>query len=48
MAPKYTLNYFPIGGKAEAARLMFKVAGVEFTNNMITQTEWANIKSDSK
>jgi len=48
MAPKYVLNYFPVAGRAEAARLMFKVAGVDFTDNMISYTDWPNVKSDTK
>ena len=48
MSPKYTLNYFPIAGLAEPARLMFKIAGVEFTDNMYAPEEWGKIKSDSK
>ena len=44
--PKYTLHYFPIGGRAEAPRLMFKLAGVEYTDNRIPFTEWQGVKSD--
>ena len=46
--PTYVLNYFPIGGRALAARLMFKIAGVEFTDNHITGEEWAKAKENSK
>ena len=46
--PKYTLNYFNTAGRAETARLMFALAGVEFTDNLITGEEWAEIKNDSK
>ena len=48
MAPKYILNYFQIAGRAEVARLMFHVAGVEFEDNQMTFPEWATAKSDSK
>lgn len=46
--PKYTLNYFNTAGRGETARLMFALAGVEFTDNLITGEEWAEIKNDSK
>jgi len=36
MAPKYTLNYFNFTGRAEPARMMFKLSGTEFTDNQIT------------
>ena len=45
---KYVLNYFNTAGRGETARLMFALAGVEFTDNLITGEEWAEIKNDSK
>jgi len=48
MAPKYTLTYFPIPGRAEVARLMFKVANVEFADQAITFEDWPKHKGDSK
>jgi len=48
MAPKYILNYFDAPGSGEAIRLMFVTAGVEFTDNRISQEDWPNNKSDSK
>jgi len=36
MAPKYVLNYFNFTGRAEPARIMFALSGVEFTDNQIT------------
>ena len=46
--PKYTLNYFNTAGRGETARLIFALAGVEFSDNLITGEEWAKIKNDSK
>ena len=46
--PKYTLNYLSTVGRGETARLMFALAGVEFTDNLITREEWEKIKNDSK
>ncbi|XP_057304055.1 glutathione S-transferase-like [Hydractinia symbiolongicarpus] len=46
MAPKYILTYFPIGGRAECARLMFRVAGVEFEDVQHHSTHWQTIKND--
>ena len=45
---KYTLNYFSSIGRAEPARLMFIVAGVEFTDNQLSDEEWDKVKNDSK
>jgi len=47
MASKYVLNYFPLPGRAETARLMFHLAGVEFTDNHIPFAEWNGCKSDA-
>ena len=46
MAPTYILNYFPIAGRAEVARLMFHVAEVEFTDNQLPIADWPKHKSD--
>ena len=46
--PEYTLNYFSSIGRAEPARLMFIVAGVEFTDNQLSDEEWEKVKNDSK
>ena len=48
MSPKYVLSYFAIAGRAEAARLLFVLADVEFTDKHISNQEWAQIKADSK
>jgi len=48
MGPKYILNYFPLTGRAEPARMMFHFAGVEFTDNHIPMQEWPKHKSDDK
>ena len=48
MAPKYVLNYFGVPGRAEPIRLLFHVAGVEFTDNHLSKADWTTLKSDSK
>ncbi|XP_057304050.1 probable glutathione S-transferase 6 isoform X1 [Hydractinia symbiolongicarpus] len=48
MSKKYVLNYFPSGGRAELARFLFLVAGVEFTDNHISKEEWPKVKNDTK
>ena len=48
MAPKYILNYFTLAGRGEVARLLFHVAGVEFTDNQIPFNEWPKQKGDSE
>lgn len=47
MAPKYILNYFDLPGRAEAVRIMFHAAGVEFTDNRLDRLEWNKQKFDS-
>ena len=42
----YTLSYFPIAGRAEVARMMFHLAGVQFTDNHISFDQWPKMKSD--
>ena len=46
--PKYTLNYFPVTERGEPIRLMFVVAGVEYTDNHLAGEEWSKIKNDSE
>lgn len=46
--PKYTLNYFPATGRGEPIRLMFVLAGVEYTDNHIAGEEWSEAKNDSE
>lgn len=48
MERTYVLNYFPIPGRAEPARLMFHLAGVKFTDNLIAPANWAQERKDSK
>ena len=45
---KYTVSYFTSIGRGEPIPLMFVVAGVEFTDNLVSIQEWPNIKHDSK
>ena len=49
--PKYTLNYYTAtGGAGEPIRLMFALAGVEFTANQLELAgeDWAKAKHDSE
>ena len=46
--PKYTLNYFPLTARGEPSRLMFVLAGVEYTDNHIAGEEWSEAKNDSE
>ena len=46
MAPKYVLTYFNVRGRAEATRLLFKAAGVEFEDRRITFEEWGKQKEE--
>ena len=48
MGVKYVLNYFPITARGEVARLLFHVAGVEFTDNQISFTDWPQQKGDGR
>ena len=45
---KYTLTYFATPGRAETARMMFHLAGVEFNDVHIQREEWPECKSDGK
>lgn len=38
--PKYKLSYFPLRGRAEAIRITFAVAGVEFDDILVNLEEW--------
>ena len=44
----YKLTYFPIRGKAEAIRMVFSIAGVEFKDVRVTQHEWFTKLNDSE
>ena len=49
--PKYTLNYYTAtGGAGEPIRLMFALAGVEFTENQLELAgeDWAKIGPKQK
>ena len=41
---KYTLFYFDARGRAETARMLFKLAGVEFTDERYSQENWPKVK----
>lgn len=43
---KYILNYFEGTGRAEAIRLMFHAAGVEFNDNRMSKEVWQENKPD--
>lgn len=43
---KYTLNYFPITGRAETIRILFHAAGVEFNDNRMAFEKWLENKPD--
>ena len=43
--PSYKLIYFDARGRAETARIIFKLAGVEFEDKRIVLEEWADFKS---
>lgn len=42
---KYKLYYFPIRGRAEAIRLVFAYAGVEYEDVRIPMDQWPQHKS---
>ena len=44
MPSKYKLIYFPLTGRAEAIRLMFAAAGVEYEDCRIPFEEWPKLK----
>ena len=43
---EYSLSYFPIAGRAEIARIMFHLAGVQFIDNHISFDQWPDMKGD--
>ena len=45
---RYTVNYFASIGQGEPICLMFLVAGVEFTDNILATEDWSDIKNDSE
>jgi len=45
--PTYTLNYFAFPGRAECVRLVFHLAGQEFTDNTFTFADWPEHKKDA-
>jgi len=45
---KYTLNYFQGPGRAEAIRIMFHAAGVDFNDNRMSREEWLENKPDAR
>jgi len=45
MAPSYKLIYFDGRGRAEAARLIFAQAGVNYEDSRVTHDSWPAMKS---
>lgn len=43
--PTYTLSYFDIRGRAEPIRMLFKLAGVKFTDRRVSYLDWPDMKS---
>jgi glutathione S-transferase len=41
---KYTLNYFNGRGRAEMIRYIFVAGGLEYEDNRIEQSKWAELK----
>ncbi len=44
MSAKPTLHYFPAKGRAEAARLAFALAGIEFEDHRFPGEQWPALK----
>ncbi|RDD47888.1 S-crystallin SL11 [Trichoplax sp. H2] len=42
--PQYKLTYFDIRARAEVARYLFALAGVEYEDKRVTQEEWQKMK----
>ena len=42
---EFKLTYFDSRGRAEVARLLFALAGVEYKDIRLTQDEWKDIKA---
>ena len=46
--PTYRLIYFPIEGRAELTRLLFRYSGVEFEDYGLPRENWPTLKQDPK
>ena len=42
--PTYKLTYFNVRGRAETARMLFKLAGQEFEDNRVEGETWQAMK----
>jgi hypothetical protein len=41
----YKLYHFNVRGRAEGARMLFKLAGQDFEDNRLDKQEWTEFKS---